>query len=41
MSDPHPTICDRCGEDSLIRIYNAPASVEYKGKGWFKTDGKY
>jgi putative FmdB family regulatory protein len=41
MNDPHPTTCEKCGVQALIRIHNSPASVEYKGKGWFKTDGKY
>jgi putative FmdB family regulatory protein len=41
ISDPHPTFCETCGGDTLIRIHTAPAHVEYKGKGWFKTDGKY
>jgi putative FmdB family regulatory protein len=41
MSEPHPTICTRCGEDTLVRLYNSAPTVEFKGKGWMKTDGKY
>lgn len=41
ISDPHLEICSRCGENSLIRVINSAPGVEYKGKGWFKTDGKY
>ena len=41
ISEPHPTICPNCGAEKLERIHLSPPSVEYKGKGWFKTDGKY
>jgi len=41
INDPHPTICPKCGEEGLERIHTSPTFVEYKGKGWFKTDGKY
>jgi putative FmdB family regulatory protein len=41
ISEPHPTICTKCGQEGLIRVHTSPAFVEYKGKGWFKTDGKY
>lgn len=41
MNDPHPTICPSCFEPALERTFTTAPSVEYKGKGWFKTDGKY
>lgn len=41
MVDPSPTICPACGEDALVQVHKSAPSVEYKGKGWFKTDGKY
>ena len=41
MSEPHPTICHKCGEDGLVQIHTSPAAISFKGKGWFKTDGKY
>lgn len=40
ISDPDP-ICPVCKKDTLIKNHFAAPSVEYKGKGWFKTDGKY
>jgi putative FmdB family regulatory protein len=41
IKDPHPTECPFCKKDGLERTFIAAPSVEYKGKGWFKTDGKY
>jgi putative FmdB family regulatory protein len=39
--DPHPTKCPKCDKDGLERYFASAPSVEYKGKGWMKTDGKY
>ena len=42
INDPHPTKCNACEEQSLELSYdNYDSIVQYKGKGWFKTDGKY
>ena len=42
INDPHPSECPNCRTGPVDR-YHAGASqfVQYKGKGWFKTDGKY
>lgn len=39
--DPHPTECPNCKQNGLERIFLSAPIVEYKGKGWMKTDGKY
>lgn len=41
INDPHATQCPSCHEHSLVRTFNSAPGVEFKGKGWFKTDGKY
>lgn len=41
IKDPHPTECPLCHEQTLERTFVTAPSVAYKGKGWFKTDGKY
>ena len=41
IKDPHPTTCPSCKQEGLERYFAAAPSVEYKGKGWMKTDGKY
>lgn len=41
IKDPHPTECPTCKKHGLERTFLAAPSVEYKGKGWMKTDGKY
>lgn len=41
IMDAHPTKCPKCNKEGLERYFASPPSVEYKGKGWMKTDGKY
>lgn len=42
MSDPHPTECPACKCGPIDRHYGQlEHTVIYKGKGWYKTDGKY
>ena len=42
MMDPHPTECPDCKCGPVERYHgNSGQFVQYKGKGWFKTDGKY
>ena len=42
ISEPHPTKCPECVKDGLVQSYaDHDSMVQYKGKGWFKTDGKY
>lgn len=41
ISAPHPTTCPKCKREGLERTFISAPSVEYKGKGWMKTDGKY
>lgn len=42
INDPHLILCPKCHTDSLTQAFNNHnSSVQYKGKGWFKTDGKY
>lgn len=42
ISADHLTVCPECKEESLVQSYdNYDALVQYKGKGWMKTDGKY
>jgi len=42
ISEPHPTKCPACEKDALMQSYdNYDSMVQYKGKGWMKTDGKY
>lgn len=40
INEPHPE-CPECKENALEQIHLGAPSTEYKGKGWFKTDGKY
>lgn len=39
--EPHPTKCPNCDKEGLERIFTSAPSTEFKGKGWFKTDGRY
>lgn len=42
ISEPHLITCPECNKDSLEQSYdNHESFVQYKGKGWFKTSGKY
>jgi hypothetical protein len=41
IKDPHPTQCPKCNVFGLERTFTSPPIVEYKGKGWMKTCGKY
>jgi putative FmdB family regulatory protein len=41
INDPHPTICPECGEQALVQVHLHAPAVDFKGPGWFKTDGKY
>ena len=41
INDPHPEECPTCKENALERLHITAPSTEFKGKGWFKTDGKY
>lgn len=42
ITEDHPTVCPKCKEESLVQSYdNYDSIVQYKGKGWMKTDGKY
>jgi putative FmdB family regulatory protein len=42
ISEAHPTTCPNCNKEGLIQSYdNHESIVQYKGKGWMKTDGKY
>ncbi len=38
-SDPAPTKCPKCGQDSLRRRISL-TSFRLKGKGWYETDFK-
>ena len=40
INEPHPE-CPECKENALEQIHLGAPITEYKGKGWFKTDGKY
>lgn len=42
INDPHPTECPTCRCGPVERYHgNSDQLVQYKGKGWMKTDGKY
>ena len=42
INDPHPTECPDCKTGPIDRYHgNNEQFVQYKGKGWMKTDGKY
>lgn len=41
ISSPHPTTCPICNKEGLERTFITSPSVEFKGGGWMKTDGKY
>ena len=41
ITEPHPEECPECKEIALERLHITAPSTEFKGKGWFKTDGKY
>lgn len=42
INDPHPIECINCKCGPIERYHgNSDPLVQYKGKGWFKTDGKY
>ena len=41
ISEPEPGICPKCQQGPISRYFSSVPHVEYKGKGWFKTDGKY
>lgn len=40
INESHPE-CPECKENALEQIHLGAPSTEFKGKGWFKTDGKY
>ncbi len=41
INEPHPEDCPECKEKALERLHITAPFTEFKGKGWFKTDGKY
>ena len=43
IDDPAPGSCPKCKQGPVSRYFTSESSgfVEFKGKGWFKTDGKY
>jgi putative FmdB family regulatory protein len=42
INDPHLVQCPKCKKESLLQSYeNHDSIVQYKGKGWMKTDGQY
>ena len=43
INDPHPNECPSCRCGPVERYHGSDISqlVQYKGKGWMKTDGKY
>lgn len=42
ITEPHPTECPNCNSTTIERYHgNSDQLVQYKGKGWMKTDGKY
>ena len=42
LNEPHLTACDKCYNESLEQTFEEHNSlVQYKGKCWFKTGGKY
>jgi putative FmdB family regulatory protein len=42
ITEPHLTDCPACNQPALSQSYdNYDSMVQYKGKGWMKTDGKY
>jgi predicted nucleic acid-binding Zn ribbon protein len=40
ISAPTPA-CIECNSDTLLQTFSVAPQVQYKGPGWFKTDGKY
>jgi putative FmdB family regulatory protein len=42
MTDPNPAECPNCKSNNVEKYWGETKQlVQYKGKGWFKTDGKY
>lgn len=42
ITEDHPKTCPECSKEALVQSYdNYDSLVQYKGKGWMKTDGKY
>lgn len=43
ISEPHPSECPSCKCGPVERYHASDSNqlVQYKGKGWMKTDGKY
>jgi putative FmdB family regulatory protein len=42
INDSHLIECPKCKKETLTQSYeNYDSIVQYKGKGWMKTDGKY
>jgi putative FmdB family regulatory protein len=42
INDPHPSECPDCRTGPVERYHaGSKQFIQYKGKGWMKTDGKY
>jgi putative FmdB family regulatory protein len=43
VNEPNPTDCPncKCGPVERYHASDTTGLVQYKGPGWFKTDGKY